>query len=194
MQVEVYSRCERVELFLNGRSLGAKPTTAAQRLQASFEAPYEPGELRAVGFDGRRRVFETVLATAGAPAAIRLTPDRAALRAGEGDLCYVTVEVTDALGRFHPAAGHEIRFSADGAGRLLAVGSADPVSAEPYVGNRRRVFRGRCLAVLLPGREPGEIRLTAEADGLRTAEILVRVAPFTDAACTRTAIPSTPRP
>ena len=45
----------------------------------------------------------------------------------------------------HPLADHEITFEVEGPGALRAVGSANPVSEELYVGDHRRVFRGRCL-------------------------------------------------
>ena len=39
--------------------------------------PYAPGTLKAVGVNGDRVVAEHVLTTAGAPARLRLTADRA---------------------------------------------------------------------------------------------------------------------
>jgi len=59
---------------------------------------------------------------------------------------------------------------------LVAVGNANPVSTECYVGNRRSAFRGRCLAVVASTGEPGEIRLRAEAAGLTAAETVIRSA------------------
>jgi beta-galactosidase len=171
-QVIVYSACEKVELFLNGRSLGTQPTTRAERLTATFEVPYEPGELKAVGYVGENAVAEKVLATAGAPAALRLTPDRTKIY-DNADLCYVTVEVVDAAGRLCPTADHNILFAVQGVGELAAVGSGNPTSAERYRGNQRRAFRGRCLAVVKSGGQ-GEIKLSAIADGLAGAEITIK--------------------
>lgn len=173
MKVDVYSACESVELFVNGRSLGVQPSRKAHKYLATFDVPYQPGELSVVGMNGGKPVAARTVATAGAPAAIRLSADRASLPAKDGALAYITVEVVDGQGRLHPKAGHLIRFSVAGEGTLLAVGSGDPVSTEKYVGTERCAFRGRCLAVVKASGTPGEVRIKAEADGLAEAELVL---------------------
>jgi beta-galactosidase len=169
LDVDVYASCEQVELFLDGEPLGsARP----ERLVASFAVPYRPGTLRAVGSDGA----ECMLRTAGEPTRLCLTPDRDPIRSDPGDLSFVTVEVVDAEGVLHPNADHSVSFAVDGPGAVAAVGSGDPVSTEPYTGNRRSAYRGRCLVVLRSLGEPGAIHLRASADGLDSAETRVRVA------------------
>ena len=169
--MDVYSACEQVELLLNGRSLGVRPTTRTERLTATFEAPYEPGELKAVGYIGGKPAAETVLQTVNPPAAIRLTPDRPNI--GADDLCYVTAEVVDSAGRVHPTAENPIFFSVQGAGSLAALGSSNPQSTERYRGNQRSAFHGRCLAVVKSS-SAGEIKLRAQADGLEAVEVVIR--------------------
>jgi beta-galactosidase len=66
--VEVYSACQQVELQLNGRSLGARPTGRAERHMATFDVVYEPGELRAVGTTAGHPCARDGLADAGAAA------------------------------------------------------------------------------------------------------------------------------
>ncbi len=173
LKVDVYSSCEQVELLLNDKSLGTQRTGKAERYTATFEVPYAPGVLRAVGTIGIHPCEEATLVTVGEAAAIRLTPDRASINAAAGDLSYVTVEVVDSEGRLHPLADHEITFAVEGPGVLLAVGNANPVSEELYVGDHRRAFRGRCLAVVASTGEAGEIRLSATAAGLVAAETVV---------------------
>ena len=162
LRVDVYSASSAVELFLDDESLGTKPTTLCV---ATFEVPYRPGRLRA---------GDCELRTVGEPAAIRLTPDRPALRGD--DLSFVTAEVVDADGFTHPNASHRLTFTLSGPGVVAAVGSGDPAATEPYRGHRRSVFRGRCLVVLRSRGEPGAIRLRAEADGLAAGETEVHVA------------------
>jgi beta-galactosidase len=173
VKVDVYSACERVELFLNDESLGVRPTTRQERFIATFEAPYKPGVLKAVGYAGDQPVAECQVKTVGAPAQIRLTPDRSSIKAEPGDLCYVTVEIVDREGLVHPNADHEIFFTVQGEGEIAAVGSGNPVSTERYRGNRRRAHRGRCLVVVKSQGGAGEIRLHAQADGLDGAEIVL---------------------
>ena len=65
MQVEVYSGAEKVQLFLNDKLIGEKPTGRDQEFKATFSVPYAPGTLKAVGLRGDRPVAQSILATAG---------------------------------------------------------------------------------------------------------------------------------
>ncbi len=165
-RVDVYSACESVELRLNGESQGTKVT---EKCMTTFEVPYRPGTLQAVG---SKPVAECELRTVGEPAGIRLTADRHTVRGD--DLSFIAVEVVDSEGLLHPNADHTISFTVDG-GEIAAVGNGDPAGTEPYRGYRRSVHRGRCLVVLRSRGEPGEILLRAEARGLAAGETAVRV-------------------
>jgi beta-galactosidase len=175
LQVDVYSTCQRVELLLNGRSLGVQPAGRDRQFTATFEVPYEAGALTAVGYEGEAKVAEWEISTAGEPVGIRLSPDRDELEAKPGDLGFITVEVVDHMGRVHPHADHTLFFTVQGQGAVAAVGSGDPVSKERYRGNQRRAYKGCCLVVVKTTGEPGQIRLRAHADGLDEAELTVRV-------------------
>lgn len=176
LHVDVYSRCEQVELFLNGRSLGVRPTTQQEEFIAHFDVPYAAGTLKAVGLNGGRPAAEIEVQTVGEPAALRLTPDRATIKATRGDLSFVTAEVVDAQGRVHPTAEHAVTFSAEGEGEIAAVGNGNPISEESYRGNQRQAHRGRCLVVVKSLGRPGQIRLRATADGLQAADVTIQVA------------------
>jgi beta-galactosidase len=168
-RVDVYTCGDTVELFLDGESLG---TSRAERCTATFEVPYRPGTLRAIGAEGT--VCE--LRTAGEAARLRLSPDRERIGRDAGDLSFVTVEVVDADGLVHPNAGNAVSFTVEGEGTIAAVGNGDATSTEPYTGDRRSAYRGRCLVVLKSSGARGAIRLRAEATGLAGAETAVVVA------------------
>lgn len=129
MDVWAYSNCEEVELFLNGKSLGKKSLPRNSHLQ--WRVRYEPGVLLARGYTGGRVVAVEKVETAGAPAGIRLTPDRATIDADDEDLSIVTVAVTDEKGRVVPVASNLIRFELNGPGRIIGVGNGDPICHEP---------------------------------------------------------------
>jgi beta-galactosidase len=172
-RVEVYSADDEVELWMNGAMVGRKPAGAPVKNKAVFEVTYQPGEISAVGFSGGKETARTALKTASAPAALRLSPDRAQINAAYGDLAYITVEVVDKNDRVVKHAGHEVVFEVSGAGELIAVGTANQVSEELYVGDRRKAFAGRLMAVVRSNGQGGDIRVTASADGLAKAEIHV---------------------
>jgi beta-galactosidase len=174
LQVAAYSRCESVRLELNGKVVGEKPVSAATKLTARFDVPYQPGELRAIGLSGGKPVASASLRTADEPKEIRLTADRATIRTDRNDLSYVTVEIVDRHGALVPNAEVPIRFIVTGAGELAATGSTAPNDASGFHVPTRATCRGRCMAILRPQSGPGQITLKAEADGLKPATIVVR--------------------
>jgi beta-galactosidase len=131
IEVRALSNCRDVELFLNGRSLGKQ--TMPRNSQLIWKVKYAPGILSAKGYHGGKTVAETKIETPGAPAAVRLAPDRAAIHADGADVCVVTVAVTDAQGRVVPVATNLVHFELSGPGKIIGVGNGDPSGHEPDV-------------------------------------------------------------
>jgi beta-galactosidase len=170
IDVWCYSNCQKVELFLNGTSLGAQEMDPLRHLV--WKVKYRPGVLLARGTrDGKE--YTARVETTGAPTAVVLEPDRTALTAG-GDVAVVTVRVVDARGRTVPVADNEVSFAVEGPGRLIGVGNGDPSSHEPDKAPRRRVFQGLCQALVQTGDTRGPIKLTARSAGLKPAAVTLR--------------------
>lgn len=129
IDVRALSNCDEVELFLNQKSLGR--LTMKHDSELKWKVPYAPGTLLAQGFKNGNVVIETQVETTGAPAAVRLTPDRATINADGEDISVITVAVTDAQGRVVPIADNAISFTLDGPGRIIGVGNGDPSCHEP---------------------------------------------------------------
>jgi beta-galactosidase len=98
-----------------------------------WKVKYAPGTLSAKGFQGGRAVAEDKVETPGAPANIRLTPDRLAINADGQDVSVVTIAVVDAQGRVVPTASNLVQFALEGPSRILGVGNGDPSCHEPDV-------------------------------------------------------------
>ena len=171
LQVSIYSSCEEVELLLNGKSLGRKLTSRATEFRATWDVPYQAGELRAVGYRGGREVRSAELKTAGQPTQLKLTADRPRLQANGQDLSYVTVELVDEKGTRHPQAENDVHFTLEGPGTIVGVSNANPVSLESYQVPQRRAWQGRCLVVVKSGSQVGDLVLKAIAPGLRPATL-----------------------
>jgi beta-galactosidase len=171
LQVEVYSRCEQVRLYLNDTLIGERPTTRQQQFKATFPVPYAPGVLRAVGLEGGREVQRMELATAGAPAGLRLTADRRELWADGQDLAFLTIEAIDAQGRFQSQGQQMVAFEVTGAGTLAGVASGDYSRPESYQAPQRQLFQGRAQMIVRTGRTPGTITVKAQAPGLAGASV-----------------------
>ncbi|MDQ3821335.1 MAG: DUF4982 domain-containing protein, partial [Acidobacteriota bacterium] len=175
LEVNVYSSCEEVELFLNGKSLGRKPTNRSTRYTAAWEVPFQPGVLRAVGYDNGREASSSELRTASQPVSIRLSADRERIKADGEDLSYVTVELVDARGVRDPKAENLVNFAVEGPGVIAGVGNANPISTESYQQPRRKAWQGRCLVVIKSGRQTGRVVVKASSQGLRPATLVINV-------------------
>lgn len=173
LQVNVYSNYPEVRLELNGKVIGTKSVSAETKLTATFEVPYEAGELKAIALKDGKEMESKILKTTGNPAKIRLTADRSELKANRNDLSYVTVEVVDEAGALIPNANLPIRFKVEGAGELVAVENGNPADMKSFRSPQVTSFSGRCLVILRPSGTSGEIRLKAESAGLIGAEISV---------------------
>ncbi|GAB2963720.1 glycoside hydrolase family 2 TIM barrel-domain containing protein [Hymenobacter coalescens] len=170
-EVVVYSNAEEVELLLNGQPVARqKPdrNAYADRLAHppfTFTLPtFTPGTLRAVAYQGGKRVAETERRTPGAPARLALRYDRSGrdLTAGQNDAVFVYATVVDANGEPVPQASPAVRFVAEGPAELLG---PSPVPAEA----------GTASALLRAGQGRGTVRLTATADGLTPATLDIPV-------------------
>ena len=166
LRVSVYSSCDRVELFLNGKSLGKKETNRATEFTAGWDVPYATGELKAVGYKGKKKIAAAVLKTAGTVSSIKISPDRSELFADGQDLSYVTVELTDANGIRNPKADNLVKFTINGEGTIVGVGNANPVSIESNQLPQRKAWKGRCLVIIKSTGKPGTISLSASVDGI----------------------------
>ncbi|HET6762710.1 MAG TPA: beta-galactosidase GalA, partial [Longimicrobiaceae bacterium] len=114
VEVWCHTNLERVELLLNGRSMGVREV--ARNSHAMWKVPYTPGRLEARGFRGGQRVLVDVRETTGPAARVLLVPDRSRIAADGEDVSVVAAQVVDARGRVVPTADHEITFRIAGAG------------------------------------------------------------------------------
>ncbi len=171
LNVEVYSAFERVELFLNGRSMGSKPTNPENEWIARWEVPYQPGTLKAVAYSGTMKTDSCKLYTSGKPEIIELQADRTTIKANNQDLSYITIELLDENGHRNTMAENLVQFGITGPGTILAVANSNPMSTESFQQPYRKAYQGRCLVVVKSTGEPGEISLKASSEGIASKTI-----------------------
>ena len=176
LEVSVYSSCDEAELYLNNISLGKKKTNRDSQFSAVWEVPYQKGELKAIGYKGKKKVSSAALSTAGDVASLKLSADRAEIKADNQDLSYVTVELVDAAGNRNPKAENLLKFEIEGPGKIVGVGNANPVSLESSQLPQRKAWQGRCLVIIKSENQPGNINLKVTSEGLPASEITVKSA------------------
>jgi hypothetical protein len=177
--VYVVSSAEKVELLLNGKSLGFGEQSS--RFLYTFpNIEWQPGTLQARGFDARgRRVCQTLVETTGPPVWIRLTRHTGpqGFLANGSDLALIDVEAMDGQNRRCPTALNPIHFAVSGPAEFrggIAQGPGNYILSKvlPVEGGINRVF-------LRSTTEAGRIVVQATSDGLTmgVAELVSRAVP-----------------
>jgi beta-galactosidase len=174
-RLQVFSNCDEVELFLNGKSLGAKPRPDDNASPRTWTTAFEKGSLRAVARNKGVVVAEQELTTAGKPAKIILSADKPSVENNWNDVVYITATVTDDQGHPCLAADNKIAFSIEGQGAIAAVDNGDVSSSEPYTGAVRWAYKGSCIAIVKASAASGVIKITARADGLQDGTATIGV-------------------
>jgi beta-galactosidase len=169
--VWVYSNLERVELFLNGQSLGAKDMKKDSHL--AWNVKYTPGAIEARGYKDGKQVIVAKRETTGPAAKLVLTADRNQLAADGEDVAMFAVEVQDAQGRTVPIADNQVTFRVSGEGKAIGVGNGDPTSHESDPGNSRKAFNGLCLALVQSTKVAGAITVEASSPSLAPSSVTI---------------------
>jgi beta-galactosidase len=173
IRVMAFSNAQKVELFLNGKSLGTKEMPHDAHVE--WEVPYQPGSLMAKGYKDGEIVATDEVQTTDAPASIELKPDRTTLHTDGEDAVVVPVSILDDEGRVVPNADKRITFKLTGGGRILGVGNGNPADHDPDHADQRKAFHGRCIVVIQAGSKPATLQLTATSPGLAPATMSFEV-------------------
>ncbi len=191
--VMAYSNASEVELFLNGKSLGKKQRFGetwempvgknvspdgkfVTKYRRIWQVPYAPGTLRAVAYQDGKQVAVDEVRTAGLPARITLSPDRATINADGDDLSFVTVRIEDKNGNLVPNADNLVKFAVTG-GAIAGVDNGNAASVEPFQADYRKAFGGMALLIVRSqAGSAGRIKVVATSKGLTQAatEITMR--------------------
>ena len=169
--VWVHSNLDKVELFLNGQSLGMKEMKKDSHL--AWNVAYAPGAIEARGYKGDKLVLTAKRETTGAPAALAISADRSEISADGEDVAMFAVEVRDAQGRVVPITDNTVTFNVTGAGKLIGVGNGDPTDHESDKGTSRKAFSGLCMAIVQSTKTAGSITVEATSPGLDAASATI---------------------
>ena len=165
--VEVYARTARVELVLNGHTVGSK--TLKNDCLARFSIPYESGTLEAVSYDAAdHEIGRCKLQSAGGATSLTLDAEEPAAQTGH--LCYVRLRYTDENGITKPLMRGNIQVQVRG-GTLVGLGSACPFNKHSYLDSETDTYYGEALAIVRMG--DGDAMTIAASDGEYSAELTV---------------------
>ncbi len=169
--VWVYSNLDKVELFLNGESLGTKEMKKDSHL--AWNVNYAPGFIEAHGYKDGKTAMTAKRETTGSPAKLVMKPDRQEISADGEDVAMFAVEVQDAQGRVVPITDNPVSFQVEGEGKLIGTGNGDPTNQEADKGTSRKAFSGLCMAIVQASKTAGKITVGATSPGIEAASVTI---------------------
>jgi beta-galactosidase len=176
--VYVVSSADKVELFLNGKSLGWGEQSN-QFLYTFKNIAWHPGTISAIGYGKTgKKICEASHETAGEPANIRLTGIKSpgGFIADGADLALIEIEVTDAKGNRCPTALNTIHFELMGPAEWRGGMAQGP---DNYILSKTLPVECGVNRILIRSTtQAGTILLKATSDGLKSANLLIIAKPF----------------
>ncbi len=176
----VASNRERVELFVNGKSLGyGKLTPDGPYIFTFKDVAWEPGEIKAVAYADGKAVATHTLRTAGPAVALRMTPitnSNGGLRADGSDILLIDVEAVDAKGERCPTFQQRVDFETKGAGIWRGGYNSGKTNSinNPFLDLECGINR----VAVRSTRTAGKITVKATCPGLKSATLSVKSTPF----------------
>ncbi|WP_281888652.1 glycoside hydrolase family 2 TIM barrel-domain containing protein [Paenibacillus sp. YYML68] len=182
---EVYSNCDEVSLYLNGKLLATRRLEEFEDRIYKWAVPYEAGELKAVGRklgvtegethgETHSESVESALHTVGPVQHIVLEVDKATVAAHEDSVVHVIAQLMDAAGHAITNQNVTLDFEVDGPGRVLGVDNGSSDNVQPYQSTRLTTEAGRGM-MLVQGVEAGELVIRATCRSMNRVSNMCKV-------------------
>lgn len=183
-----YTNGDEVELFLNGKSLGAKKNSNDPKLRDRIKwdnIAYAPGTLVAVAKKNGKVVARHQIETTGEAVALKLVPDVETWHADGKDLMHVRIYAVDKKGRRvlnmkDAKAFDKLTFTVKGDANIVAVDNGNIASDELHIGKtqlektiQRNLFQGSALVILRAGNKPGKIELSVAGEKMKARKLVL---------------------
>ena len=178
IDIPVITNYERVELFLNGRSLGQRNVYLddPQRCLPVWKVPYEPGEITALAMDKSGKTLrKTSKFTPGDTAALKLSTEDKYLCGDGHDLAFVTIQAVDEKGIPVDNARDLVSVSVTGGAYLVGTDNGDSTDPDGYKQNSRRLFGGKLLLILVSDGTAEKVTVTVHSSQGISSELVIPV-------------------
>ncbi|KAB6149044.1 DUF4982 domain-containing protein [Bacteroides xylanisolvens] len=177
--VEVYTNCQEVELFLNGKSLGrklAEEFIADKRMK--WFLPFKAGKLEARAYNHGKVVARYDVVTTGKVAGVRLELDKNVITANGRDVIHCVAQLTDSKGR-DVLDDHStgIEFVIDGNCIGLGVDNGFQENINPFKSTKVKCYHGRATYLIQSKRELAKIAIKVVGDGIESKTHFIEVLP-----------------
>ena len=162
--VTVYTNCDELELFLNGKSQGKKQIEKYGH--GEWNVPYEAGTIEVKGYKDGKLVAEDKRSTTGKAVALKLTLDNE-FKANGRDIALFTCECVDENGNVVPDASEYVHFSVNAPAKIIGTGS-DNCDHNNVANTERKMYMGKIRIAVKPAKDQQVLKLTAMSDNCKT--------------------------
>lgn len=166
MEVRTTTNCEKVELFMNDKSMGVYNTVDYPNHTIIWNVPYTPGKLVAKGYNGNKIVATKQLITSYKTTDILLKQDRTEIKADGQDLSHVAVQLCDKDGNPVQVDDRKLTVSVEGDGTFRGLDTGDLRRETPFGSNELKTYFGQALIIVQSTRKAGQIKVNIQVEGI----------------------------
>ncbi len=159
--VEVFFDAAKIELLLNGKSLGIKKV---KDCKATFKTKYMSGKLEAIAYDASgAEISRNALESATGKAHLIAVAETST--AEPGDVVYINIALVGDNGVVESNADEKLTVSVDGV-ELLAFGSANPRTEERFDSGSYTTYYGTALAAIRVGENGAKVIVSGNGNNV----------------------------
>ncbi|MFI3289377.1 MAG: sugar-binding domain-containing protein [Rikenellaceae bacterium] len=165
--IQVYTNAPKVELKLNGESLGVKNRSDfSEENIILWQIPYADGELVAVGLNDRgEEVSRHALRTSNETTALSCSFETTEVKSDGADLIHIEIELHDENGTLVTDKAEPITITCDGKTRIVGVDNGSDTFVGDHQANTIETYNGRALVIIQPKRDAqGESTITLSTE------------------------------
>src|SRR5699024_4273263 len=176
IDVRVCTNAPSMKLFLNDKLIGEATINHKKDkdIIKSWKIPFTKGELIAKAYNDKGEIIaKSSRKSFGDAFELKIKENKNILLANGEDLVYLDITSFDKDGNTVENANNRIHVKVSGKGKLLGLDNGDSTDIDQYKGTTKRLFSGKCSAVIGSTLEAGEIKIEVKARGLKPARIVL---------------------
>ncbi|MFH0759771.1 MAG: glycoside hydrolase family 2 TIM barrel-domain containing protein [Bacteroidota bacterium] len=177
-EVVVFTNCEKIDLLLNDSILSTLNRSSFPDGVIRSMVHFEPGNLVAQAFyrdeQGEMQKVSDTLKTAYKAYSLAMQSDRRQISTNSSDVVQITTQVMDSAGVLNPHGRHLVNYRLEGPGKIRVIDNGDLADHTLPGSSSRELRRGKQLLILQAGSEPGDLIISASADGLRPSKVKIK--------------------
>lgn len=172
--VELYSNCDEIELFQNGKSLGKRYLKDFEDHIYKWSVDFKNGSLVAKGKKDGRNTTSSIFTTQESNS-IKLLVDKTTINANSVDVLHVTAQLIDKNGKEISWEDKNITFNIEGNYKLLGVDNGNYMDVVKYKSNKVKTYKGKALLVLQSTDKTSNLTINAISDSLKSNKLNILI-------------------